>query len=313
MHSPEHTKTVITEDGFALSARVFEPKSSARGTVIVNGATGAPQSYYGRFASFLARRGLRAVTYDYRGIGASRPGRLRGFSASMSDWAFYDARAVHELVRREHPGPVVLVGHSFGGQLVGLLEELRHADAALMVGAQLGYYGHWQGIERLKLAGIWHVVAPALSRTLGFLPGWAGLGVDLPAGVAREWARWCRSPDYLISDYPEAAERYARFYAPTLFYSFTDDDFAPEGATHALLDRLGPHVLHRRLAPSDIGAERIGHFGFFRPEHMKALWEPALAFIDAQLARRSPASIPLALEWPTARGGAELAADDVPN
>jgi hypothetical protein len=94
---------------------------------------------------------------------------------------------------------------------------------------------------------------------------------------------------------------------------FTDDDIAPEGATNALLDRLGPHVLHRRLAPSDIGAERIGHFGFFRPEHRQTLWEPALAFIDAQLARRAPTSIPPALEWPTARGGAELASDDVPN
>jgi predicted alpha/beta hydrolase len=287
MHEAQHTKTVITEDGFAIATRVFEPASAARGTLIVNGATGAPQSYYARFASFAAKRGLRAVTYDYRGIGASRPGRLRGFSASMSDWAFFDARAVHADVRARHPGPVVLVGHSFGGQLVGLVEELRHADAALFVGAQLGYYGHWQGSERLRLAAIWHVVAPILSRTFGFLPGWAGLGVDLPAGVAEEWARWCRSPDYLIRDYPEASDRYARFRVPSLFYSFTDDDFAPEPAVTALLDRLSPHVLHRRFAPSDIGAERVGHFGFFRPEHKRTLWEPALAFIDAEL-RKSP-------------------------
>ncbi len=231
----------------------------------------------------------------------------------MSDWAFFDARAVHERVRREHPGPVVLVGHSFGAQLVGLLEELRHVEAAVMVGAQLGYYGHWHGLERVKLAGIWHLVAPALSASFGYLPGWAGLGVDLPAGVASEWARWCRSPEYLVSDYPEARERYARFYAPTLFHSFTDDEFAPEGATKALLDMLGPHVVHRRLAPSDISAERVGHFGFFRPEHTTTLWEPALAFIDAELARRSSSAIPLALEWPSARGGPELAAEDMPS
>lgn len=37
----------------------------------------------------------------------------------------------------------------------------------------------------------------------------------------------------------------------------------------------------QRLAPQDVGASRIGHFGFFRPAQREALWEqhllPALA------------------------------------
>jgi predicted alpha/beta hydrolase len=276
------SRLVFAEDGLAISVRIYEARQP-RATAVVNGATAAPQSYYRRFAEWLAERGIRTITYDYRGVGESRPRRLRGFPASMTDWALYDARAVHELVRTEFGGPLVLVGHSFGAQLVGLLEELRDADAALMVGAQLGYYRHWRGLSRLKLAGIWHVVAPALWTTFGYLPGWAGLGEDLPAGVSAEWARWCKSPDYLVSDHPEARDRYARFRVPTLFYSFTDDDFAPEPAVRALLDMLGGGVEHRRLSPGEIGADAMGHFGFFRRGSEARLWKPALDFIDRTL------------------------------
>jgi predicted alpha/beta hydrolase len=32
----------------------------------------------------------------------------------------------------------------------------------------------------------------------------------------------------------------------------------------------------KRIAPQDIGARRIGHFGFFRPAYEGSLWRPHL-------------------------------------
>jgi len=258
--------------------------------VVINGAAAVPQSYYRRFAEHLAASSYRVLTYDYRGIGASRPDRLRGFRASMTDWAMYDARAALDASRREDPElPLVLVGHSFGGQLLGLLDETREAKGAVLVGAQLGYYGHWPMPERLRLALIWKALIPGLTRMFGYLPGKAGLGEDLPRRVAEEWASWCSHPDYLVSEHPFARTRFARFDRPTLFYSFTDDTFAPEAAVDALIARLASAELsHRRLHPRELGAEVIGHFGFFRPRFADSLWREARWFIqDLVEGRRS--------------------------
>jgi predicted alpha/beta hydrolase len=272
--------TLTTRDDHRISATWFEPMGEARATVVINGATAVPQSYYLRFAQHLAASSYRVLTYDYRGVGGSRPNSLRGFRATMTDWALYDARAALEAAR-DSELPLVLVGHSFGGQLLGLLDGARDAKGAVLVGAQLGYYGHWPMPDRWRFALTWKAVVPGLTSVFGYLPGKAGLGEDLPRGVAEEWARWCSHPDYLVSEHPAARARFARFDRPTLFYSFTDDTFAPEGAVNALVDRLsGAELTHRRLDPRELGAPSVGHFGFFRPRFEDSLWRETRWFID---------------------------------
>ncbi len=277
-------------DGYPLAAMHFEPRGTPRGTLIIHGATATPQRFYRAFAQFLSERGVRVVTYDYRGVGRSRPESLRGFRATMTEWAELDARAVHQYVGSYHgAGPVAIVGHSFGGQLVGLVDEARDVCGALFVGAQLGYYGNWPPLQRARLAVIWRALVPAFTATLGYLPGRIGIGEDLPRGVAEEWARWCTHPDYLISGHPDAAERFARFDCPSALYSFTDDSFAPPRAISALLSRLSSAPLeHRRIDPSDLGEAAIGHFGFFRRTFRSTLWNDALGFLSDVFEGRTP-------------------------
>jgi predicted alpha/beta hydrolase len=281
--SPETVAQLIAAgDGYPLAVRRYEPALPARATVLIHGATATPQSYYRRFAEHLATAGYRVISYDYRGIGDSRPASLRGFAARMSDWGRLDAAAVIAQVKRSHPGPLVSIGHSFGGQLLGITDAAHDVDAAVLVGAQLGSLRHWPLAARPGLALMWYGLVPALTAIKGYLPGGAGLGgVDLPAGVAREWARWCRSPSYLVDHVPHAAARFARFRAPTLAYSFTDDDFAPAGAVAALLERLdGARLRHRNLAPAELGVDRIGHFGFFRESMRDRLWTELVDHLD---------------------------------
>jgi predicted alpha/beta hydrolase len=270
---------VVTHDGVTLAATLFEP-TPARGSVVVLGATGAPASYYARFATFLAGRGYRVLTFDYRGIGRSRPTTLRGYAATMEDWALSDARAAIQTLRAVDPdGPLALIGHSFGGQLIGLLDEARHTRAAVLMGAQLGYYGHWGGAERVRLAATWRVLVPALVGIFGYLPGGAGIGTDLPGGVALQWARWCRHPEYLMGEFPDARDRYRRFDVPTLVVSARDDDFAPERAVRALIDRLPATTVWRRiLDPIEFNGAPVGHFGFFRPR-FESVWREVEEFI----------------------------------
>jgi predicted alpha/beta hydrolase len=261
---------IAATDGYRLGATVFETRR-ARTTVVIHGATAVPQSYYAAFAEWLAMTGVRVVTYDYRGVGASRRGSLKGFAATMTDWVERDARAVHAWAGDD----VAMIGHSFGGQLIGLLDDLRDVRAAVLVATQLGYYGHWPIAQRARLWATWHVVLPMVVAAAGYLPGRLGLGEDLPAGVALEWARWCRDAEYLIGARPDAAARFAAWSRPTMMIAVKDDPLAPARAIAALAARLSNAPLERRRID-----EPLGHFGFFRPR-ASAHWDEVAEFLCA--------------------------------
>ena len=91
------------------------------GPVIINAATSVRCRYYSRFAEYLHGHGFDVLTYDYRGIGESRPASMRGFQASWMDWGQKDFEAVLTYARREFPGqPVDVAAHSIGGFVTGL-------------------------------------------------------------------------------------------------------------------------------------------------------------------------------------------------
>lgn len=88
------SQTIPATDGYPLGATVWAASGVPRGVVVVHPATGVPQRIYQAFAQFLADCGFHSITYDYRGIGASRPKSLRRFAARMRDWALLDAEGV---------------------------------------------------------------------------------------------------------------------------------------------------------------------------------------------------------------------------
>ena len=77
---------LTTRDGFSLSARIFRPKNPNGKLLLINSATGVKQQMYFAFATFMANCGFVALTYDYRGIGESKPPSLKGFESSMRIW-----------------------------------------------------------------------------------------------------------------------------------------------------------------------------------------------------------------------------------
>jgi predicted alpha/beta hydrolase len=284
----EHDLILHADDGRGLAARLHAPVGEARASVVIHGATATPRRYYDRFARWLAEHGYRVLTYDYRGVGGSRRASLRDDDATASDWAERDAVAAVRRLREDYPeAPILMVGHSFGGQTLGLHDALHDVRAAVMVGVQFGYRGHWPTPARAGLGAYWGAVFPAAIALYGYVPGWAGMREDLPGGVAREWSRWCLSPHYLLDHVPGARERFARFTRPVLFYSFTDDTYAPLPAVRSYLSALThAPVTHRRLHPADVGGKAVGHFGFFRPERADTLWPEVLTWFDDALAGR---------------------------
>ncbi len=267
-------------DGYTLAGTLFRPAAPNGRAVLVHSAVGVKQQFYSGFAACLAERGFLALTFDYRGIGASRREPLGRMTVRIRDWARLDAAAALDRLEQAAPGARLLaVCHSFGGNGLGLVPGAERYGAALFVGVQSGYWRHWRGAGR---AGMWlltHALLPALARAIGYFPARLfGQGEDLPAGVAIEWASWCRNPRYAAGALGD--EGYARFAAPIRSYWIADDRYAPRAATEALLE-LYPAAAKELVPvdPSRYGGSRIGHFGFFRERFRDTLWQEAAAWL----------------------------------
>jgi predicted alpha/beta hydrolase len=154
-----------------------------------------------------------------------------------------------------------------------------------MVGAQSGYWGHWSGFPRLGLFALWHLGIPAVSHLLGYFPSrLLRMGEDLPAGVALEWARWGRRRDYVAgAENGRWRAGFDALRAPLRAYSFSDDHFAPRAAVQGLLSFFrNAAVEHRHLRPADVGAPRVGHWGFFREGFKETLWRESAGWLRAR-------------------------------
>ena len=259
-----------------------------RPVVIINAATSVRCRHYARFADYLFANGLDVITYDYRGIGASRSGSLRGFKASWSDWGTLDFEAIVQRAQREFPGqPIDVVGHSFGGCAAGLGASGALIRRIVTVGAQFAYWRDYEASGRWRMFAKWHVVMPLVTALCGYFPGKRlGWLEDTPAGVVRDWstptARYEKRPSArTLAELP-----FSRVKAQMLAISITDDPFGTVAAIERLLGYFdGCERTHLRIAPEDIGETQVGHFAFFRSEYQDRLWPIALAWLqNGQLA-----------------------------
>jgi predicted alpha/beta hydrolase len=263
--------------GVALAGRYYAPQSVVKAVVLIAGAMGVKQDYYAEFAQWLAAQGYAALSFDYRGLGESLPtGRsLRGFRADLFDWARDIDAAIDALVARHPDAPLFVVGHSLGAQLPGLLRHRDRIAGLVSVAAGSGYWrDNAPQLKRMVLY-FWHVLVPLSVAIAGYFPGKRiGKVGDLPRGVVLQWRRWCLNPRYHVGAEGEGVRRQfagARF--PIVALSITDDELMTERGTRVLIDcyENAPRQL-QRIAPGDVGARRIGHFGFFRPQFEPTLW-----------------------------------------
>ena len=166
---------LTTADGLKLELREW-PCTDARGTVLIVHGLGEHIGRYEHVAAQLLRGGRNVVGYDLRGHGMSEGPRG---AVGHPDDLLHDLELVIDDVRRRHPGPLVLLGHSMGGLIAarmvagGLESPLpawhRPVDALVLSSPALD-----AGMSRAQklLLALLGSLAPKLAVGNGLKPEW---------------------------------------------------------------------------------------------------------------------------------------------
>lgn len=268
---------IATSDAESLGGVLFVPEKP-KAMVLICAATGIRQQFYWSFAEWLAAQGFGAMTFDYRGIGTSLGGEsVRDSKARKQDWGTHDMPAALEyLVERFPQIPVHLVGHSAGGQLVGLMPNYGHLSSIVTVSSSSGYFRNMALKHRLFATVFLKAYIPLMARVLGYVPArWIGWGEDLPARVALQWATWCTNPGYVKNSFGNEISKhyYDEIDVPTLWLTATDDPIVtPQNVDDMLRLLKSAPVTRRRLNPAEFELQHIGHADFFRNRNA-VLWQ----------------------------------------
>ena len=278
-------------DGITIAARFYEPAAPIKAAVVIGGAMGVKQDYYAAFAQWLATQGYLVASFDYRGMGDSNRGPLRGLDADLFSWTDDFDAVIAAALQRAGDVPLYLIGHSLGAQLPGLLKHRDRVAGMVSVAAGSGYWrDNAPQLKRMVLY-FWYVLVPLATTLFGYFPGRKLRKVgDLPAGVVMQWRKWCLNPRYHVgAEGTPVRERFEAARFPLVALSITDDELMTERGTHVLVDCYAnsPRRIER-IAPADVRAPRIGHFGFFREQFQSSLWaRTALLLQGFQLSKET--------------------------
>jgi predicted alpha/beta hydrolase len=276
-------------DGYELGGTLYLPSDAGTPSTVVlfNCGGGIPALRYARLARYLAAQGYPVLVYDYRGIGDSRPARLRALPAANEDWSEHDCGGAIAELRRHYPAAeLVAIAHSFGTFLVGGAPNVAEISRFVFIGAHTGYFGDYLRRYSVPMTVMWHGVMPVLTWMVGYFPGRAlGLGEDIPRQVARQWATR-RTPEFRPEHAVDVArarawiERHHSVAGRALVIGIADDAFATQSGTRRLLAMYpGLRVTHQRVGPADMGVTSIGHFGYFKRQAETVLWPCIVAFL----------------------------------
>jgi len=138
------------EDSFELSGILCKPEK-IKSSVMIAPATGIKKEFYAAFAHFLAENGFATLTFDNRGIGASKGKSINSSNASLINWGKLDMTAALNYLKNEIPNTDYhLIGHSAGGQLVGLMKNAKEIKSMFNFGSSSGSLKYSKYPFRLK-------------------------------------------------------------------------------------------------------------------------------------------------------------------
>ena len=270
----------IRSAGASLQGTLFLPDTPPQAAIVLHGAVGVSAGYYRAFATWLMEQRYACLIYDYRDFAASQTAPLRQSKASLQVWGLCDQPAALAALRRLVPDvPVWVIGHSLGGTMLGF-HPMAGVARVITVASGLVTLADHPWPYRAFAAWFWHGLPRLANAVMGYLPGRAlRMGPDLPAGVYRQWRRWCLRTGFWQGDVGSTlpAPDPTRVSCPIKIIAITDDALVPPPAVWRLM-ALYPQAIKRQLTlrPQDHGLRHIGHVAAFSRAHA-VLWPAIIA------------------------------------
>ena len=276
---------ILTDDNYSLSAYLFELEDSNGKLLLINSATGVKQQIYFSFAQFFSEQGFTVITYDYRGIGQSKPDKMKGFEASMRTWGTKDYRAVTDYIRSNFPNhQKFCLGHSVGALILGMNQDSEIFEEFIFVGTQNAFVGNLKFKTKIEAYLGFGIVQPLSTQILGYFPAnWFGLGESLPSASAFDWRTLIldkKSTNKLL----EKIDDFSRDLTQKVFVIRAEDDvWLTEKGVKSLLQNTYPNLkpTYRIIETSESEKGEIGHINFFR-SYNKKLWNIILESLEAE-------------------------------
>ena len=269
-----------TSDHIPLSVKVFEPQISNGKLLLINSATGVKQQIHFSFAKYFAENGFTVITYDYRGIGESKPTKMRGFNASMRIWGTIDFKTLTDFIQKEYPDYTKFcLGHSVGALILGMNDYSKNFEKFIFVGTQDAYIGNLTFTVAATAMLGFGIALPLMTHFFGYFPAHRfGLGESLPKGVAFDWQTLILNKKSTSKLYEKIGEHISKELSQKTFIIHAEDDtWVTQEGMKNLLKNVYPNLktTYREIKISESEKGEIGHVNFFR-SYNKKLWKIAL-------------------------------------
>ncbi len=287
-------------DGYSLGGFLhLGPNPNPHHAVVFATGGGIRAEVYRHFLSYLASHDMAVFAFDYRGIGESRPERLRGFRAGFEDWAEYDAGGAIAWMAEHYPNACLTgMGHSIGGLMIGAPELASKFNQLLLIAPHTGYQGDYRMPLRWLVRAVWGIAGPPMRKLFGYFPAsLLGLGEDLPARVSIQWGTHTHSRIRVGANGGDPIreqrllDQVAALRKPAFVLSALDDPWAAEAGVRRALSAYRNLILVRKVIdPTSLQAAQVGHWGYFRRRNAPAIWPTILTFIREEPFRTFPST-----------------------
>ncbi len=265
------------QDNYQLAAQFYPAQGNSKPyPILICPATGITKNFYHAFADWLSQQGYDVLSFYFRGIGKSLHGALKDSNASISDWGIYDIpAAIETLLNRSQAEKVIIIGHSAGGQLLGITPNYNKVVKVLAIAGSTGHVKGLKGKTKILAPVMFNIIFPISSFFKGYgATQFIGMGENLPKNVARQWAEFCSKPGYVMNAIGKTIfeDYHQEIQCPITSFWASDDEIATQENVQDLL-RLYPNASTKliELNPQQHGYKYIGHMLMFKKSHQK-LW-----------------------------------------